>query len=141
MYSVALPALLEYLQATIFLSIIYFTFKNTFEFIASKKKLENKLPDFIFNEMLLFFPFKKLFERKNPIQRSAFCAGIIITISKMIQLIIIDFSVGLPRDIVDLSWIIISYLSCILLGFASYLFILWITSHLNNCDNKLKHKL
>ena len=122
MYSIALPALLEYLQAAIFISISYYIFKEAFEFIVSKKKLEHTLPEFKFNEKLLFFPFKKLFDLKNPIQHSAFYAGIIITISKMIQLIIIDFSVGLPKDIVDLSWIIISYLSCILLGFASYLF-------------------
>jgi len=139
MYSVALPALLEYTQAAIVITIAYFIFKGTHELIETKRKLENKLPDFIFDEKALFFPFTKLFTRHNPIQRIAFWSGIIIMASKMIQLLIIDFSVGLPTDIVDFFWIIFSYLSCVLLGFASYLFILWTMLSLNNLDIKLKY--
>lgn len=139
MYSVALPALLEYIQAAIVITIAHFLFNSTRKFIETKKKLENKLPDFQFDEKTLYFPFTKLFNLQNPIQGSAFWAGIIIMVSKMVQLLIIDFSVGLPTDIVDFFWIIFAYLSCVLLGFASYLFIIWIMLSLNNLDIKLKY--
>ncbi len=139
MYSVAIPASLEYLQAAIFIFIAYFIFKGTFEYIETKKKLENKIPNFKFDEKSVFFPFSKLLTFKNPIQRTAFWSGIIIMISKMAQLLIIDFSVGLPTDLIDFFWIIISYISCVLLGSASYLFILWIMISLNNYDIKLKY--
>ena len=108
-------------------------------FIKSKKALESQLPGYSFDERDLFFPFKKLFHLENPIQRNAFIAAIVISLSRIGQLLVNDIIAGPPVDLADFLWMVTYYLSGILLGFASYLFLLYIEIGLDRKDMKLQY--
>lgn len=140
-WALALPILLEYAQLAIITLIVYFTMKKAFLFIREKKALEGRLPDYSFNEDAVFFPFTRIFNKDNPLQRSAFGIGIVVMASKMLQLLIVDITVGLPQDLADFFWIVASYSLCVILGFASYLFTLWLLMAINSREIKLKYSL
>lgn len=138
--AVVLPLLLELVQFAVILLIIRSIMKKTDAFIAEKKSLEGKLPDYHFDEEAVFFPFQGLFGKHNPLQRSALGIGIVITVSKAIQLLINDIMIGPPEDVIDMLWMLLYYLMCVVLGFASYLGVLWGLMTLRGRELKRKYK-
>ena len=110
--------------------------KTAFDFIKEKKALEGKLPDYHFDEHSVFFPFVKLFNTQNPLQKIALWQGIVIMASKIIQIIILDISIGWPQSLLDLLWMIFTYLSFVVLGFVSYLIIIFVLIGLNSKEIK-----
>jgi len=139
MWSFAVPILLEFVQFAIVVLASNKIIKNTILFIKEQKSLKDKLPNYEFDENKVFFPFTRIWNMKNPLQKSAFGCGMIVMISKIMQLLVIDFKVGLPTDFIDFLWMVIAYSLCVLLGFASYLFIIWTLMKLNTSEIKLKY--
>lgn len=120
-----LPLLLELLQLALVLLIISRVMRRADAFIAEKKTLEGKLENYHFDEESLFFPLTSLINNQNPLQRAALWIGGLITVSKAAQLLINDILIGPPQDMTDLLWMLLYYFMCFVLGFASYLGILW----------------
>ena len=139
-WSFILPISLELIQLLIIVVISFKIVKNALDFIRSQNSLKEKLPNYEFDESKVFFPFVKVWNMQNPFQKNAFWCGCVIMISKIIQLIIIDIQVGWPADLIDFIWIITSYSLCVLLGVASYLFVVWTLIRLNMSEIKLKYK-
>lgn len=136
----AIPFLLELLMLAILLHLTNKTIGKAIFLIKEKKALEAKLPDYTFDERKVFFPFKKIFDFKNPLQKCAMYSGLIITLSKLLQLVIIDIQVGLPSSIAEFVWMVIYYSANIILGLLSYLFILWMLISIDTASVKLKYK-
>ena len=135
--TVLVPLVLEVVQLMI---VVFFTkhfIKVAFNFIKEKKTLEGKLPDYHFDERSVFFPFIKLFNMQNPLQKIAFWQGIVIMVSKIIQIIILDISIGWPQSLLDLLWMLFTYLSFVVLGFVSYLFVIFVLMGLNSKELEL----
>ena len=121
--AVIIPFILEIIQLGV---VVLFTKKimdKAFDFIKEKKTLEGKLQNYYFDENKVFFPFDKLFNMQNPLQKIALWQGVVIMVSKIIQIIIIDISIGAPQNPLDFLWMFLTYASFIILGFVSYLFI------------------
>lgn len=133
LWTVMFPLVLEIVQLIV---VVWFTKHFTskaFEFIKEKKALEGKLPNYHFDENKAFFPFVKLFDMKNPLQKIALWHGIVIAASKIVQFIIIDINIGFTTDpIIDILWMALAYISCAILGFVSYLFIIFLLISLNS---------
>ena len=120
-----LPLVLEIAQLALVLLIISRVMRQAGGFIAEKKSLEGKLENYRFDEESLFFPFTSLINKQNPFQRAALWIGGLITVSKAVQLLINDIIIGPPRSLADLLWMLLYYFMCLVLGFASYLGMLW----------------
>jgi hypothetical protein len=141
MYRIALPALYVYALLAVILFILYLIFRKVNAFVKARKATEGKNTGSVFNEKSLFYPFRKLVDLQNPLQRSAFFIAIVFTINKIVSQIITDFQIGAPTDTADLLWMIAAYISAFLLGFAAYLFIIFILIQLNNRDIKMKYEM
>lgn len=85
------------------------------------QKAAKYLENVIYDENTEIYPFKSLFNIKNPILAPIFC-GIIITLSVLIlQRLYADFvMIGLPSSFFEIIEIAISYISDIILGFIGY---------------------
>lgn len=134
-----MPLVLELAQLVIIILISHLVMKRVFAFIKEKKALEGKLDNYSFNENAVFFPFVKLWNKDNPLQKIAFWYGIVIMASKMLQLLSIDIVVGLPTSLADFLWMFAAYSLCVILGFATYLFVVWLLMKLNAKEIKLKY--
>jgi len=66
------------------------------------------------------FPFTSVINRKNPLQNAAIRIGILLSASRMLTRLLYDLNVGLPSDLADLLWMILYYLSDILIGVIFY---------------------
>ena len=130
--AVLVPLVLEIVQLLIVVFLTKHFIKVAFNFIKEKKALEGKLPDYHFDERSVFFPIVKLFNKQNPLQKIAFWQGIVIMASKIIQIIILDISIGWPQSMLDLLWMIFTYLSFVVLGFVSYLIVIFVLMSLNS---------
>ena len=139
-WSFALPIALELAQLLIIVIIAWKIIQNALNFIKQQNSLKENLPNYKFDENKVFLPFTKIWNMQNPFQKSAFWCGFVIMASKVIQLLIIDIQVGLPTDLTDFLWIITAYSLCVLLGFASYLFTIWMLIKLNMSEIKLQYK-
>jgi len=139
--SVAFPLMLEIVQLIVVVLFAKRFTNKALEFIKEKKALEGKLPNYHFDEHEVFFPFVKLFNTKNPLQKIALWHSIVIAFSKIIQFIIIDINIGFTTNIAtDLLWMAWAYTSCVILGLISYLFIIFVLINLNSKEMKLKYK-
>lgn len=134
--TVLVPLVLEVVQLLIVVLFTKHLIKTAFDFIKEKKALEGKLPGYHFDEHSVFFPFVKLFNTQNPLQKIALWQGIVIMASKIIQIIILDISIGWPQSLLDLLWMIFTYLSFVVLGFVSYLIIIFVLIGLNSKEIK-----
>ncbi len=122
-YMVAIPVLIICAIHAVILLIIYVVFKNKG---ASSDKTA-------------ILPFKKLFSRKNHLQRAALYISTLFSASQIVNLIITDLMLGAPSGPGEILWMVISYLTSLLLLPASYLFILYILISLNNKDIRMKY--
>ncbi len=136
MYSFALPALLECMQLAIVILIIYFVIQKANAYIVEKKKIKQTLAEYQFEADSLFFPFTKMIDKNNPLQLITLRTSLVVLLSKMVQFIIIDISLGLPTNTSGWISILIAYTSCLLLGILSYLFIVWMLIFFHNNDLK-----
>lgn len=125
-YSVVIPILLDTMMLAIVLATAITINKKYVLFVKKQKSLENKLPDYKFDESILYFPIRKLWNKDNALQQTLFYTSIVIIFSQAVQLFIVDLQAGLPKNLIDFIWIITSYSMCVLLGIASYLFMLYI---------------
>ncbi len=140
MYRVAIPALYVYALLAVILLILYFVFRKVNAFLKSKETTAVKNPGASFDKNLVFYPFRKLFNLQNPLQRSAFFISIVFTVNKIVSQIITDIQIGAPTDTADLLWMVAAYISAFILGLAVYLFIIFILIQLNNRDIRMKHE-
>ncbi len=123
MYMVAIPVLIICAIHAIILLIIYVVFKNTGD--SSDKAA--------------ILPFKKLYSRENHLQRVALYISTLFAASQIVNLIITDLSIGAPSNLGELLWMVVSYLTSLLMLPASYLFIIYILISLNNKDIRMKY--
>lgn len=137
--SLALPLLLDFALLAIVLAITFALEARVSRFVREKKALEGHLSGYAFDERGLFFPFKKLFDHDNPIQRNIFYVSITVTASRVAQLLISDIIAGPPVDFIDFLWMALYYISGLLLGFASYLFMLYLATSFDCRDMKMKY--
>ncbi len=125
-YSIGISAVLEILQ---FLIIIFVTkkyidkYKSLMEIInkAAARVGDENMPDYS------PIPFKKLIDLKNPLQKSAFTTGAIITGIRILMLLINDFSMS--SSIVGITnWAVFigAYVLEIAVGFIGYFFMLYV---------------
>lgn len=81
------------------------------------------------------FPFTKLFSLKNPLQRSAIAAMIVIIVFGVTTLLIPDVLYGgLPQDLIDAFWIAIYYGSAILSGLIGYFIMIFVFNRFDIAD-------
>ena len=77
-------------------------------------------------EELEVFPFKKLFNLKNPLQRGAFISGVVVSVLRLANLFISDISKGIFfNDIGGALLFIGGYLLEILIGVIGYFFMIY----------------
>lgn len=138
--AIALPLILELAQFAIVILLIRATMQRVDEFIAEKKALVGKLEGYSFDEEALFFPFRTLINKQNPLQRAAFMTGVVIALSKALQLLINDIVIGPPQSLEDLLWMILYYSMCLVVGFLSYLGMLWGLMSMRSRELKRKYK-
>ena len=136
--AILVPLVLEIVQLIIVVLFTKHFINMAFDFIKEKKSLEDKLPSYHFDEHSFFFPFVKLFNMQNPLQKIAFWQGVIIMASKILQIIILDISIGWPQSLLDLLWMVFTYLSFVILGVVSYLLIIFVLMSLNSKEIKLR---
>lgn len=126
-----LQMVLDIAQFAVVLIIIRSVMRRTNEFIAEKKSLEGKLEGYHFDEEALFFPFRSLIDRQNPLQRSALWIGVMITVTRAAQQLESDlffavkYGLDIPDSIVDLIGLVLGYVLTAVVGFAFYLGMLW----------------
>lgn len=139
-----LQLVLDIAQFAVVLIIIRSVMRRTDEFIAEKKSLEGKLEGYHFDEEALFFPFRSLIDRQNPLQRSALWIGVMITVTRAAQQLesdlfyAIEHGIDIPDSIVDLIGLALGYILTAVVGFAFYLGMLWGLMTLRGHDLKLR---
>lgn len=72
-------------------------------------------------ERVALFPFERLFDLDNPVQKSAFVASLAITVPRIFSRIIYDIVIGLPSDLKDALWMVAYYLLDVVTGVIGYL--------------------
>lgn len=139
-YSVVLPFLLDAVMLAV-VTVITLRINGKAALYAEKqRRLAEKLPDHVFDERCVYFPIKKLWNRENPMQRIIVWVGVVVAVSQALQLLSVDIQIGLPADVTDLIWMISAYLMCVLLGAATYLFMLYMLIILNRMDVESKYE-
>lgn len=83
-------------------------------------------------------PFEGLFSLSNPLQRSAFCSGIVIGVCRILSRFYYDLQWGSPENIPEIMQMTIYYFSDILEGFLVYLIMtyLFMTFYLKEENKK-----
>ena len=84
------------------------------------------------------FPFRKILDTDNPIQRAALAATLTITIPRIVSRIIFDIAVGFPTSIPDLLWMIVYYLLDIVTGVVGYLVMVYVIMSIEQKHRKLR---
>ncbi len=139
-YRIALPSLYIYAIMALILLIVYLVFRKAGALIKNKNAASVKTSDAASDGKRFFYPFIKLFSKENPLQKSALWIAVIFALNKLSSQILTDIDIGAPTDTADLLWMIAAYISCFLLGFASYLFLLFILIQLDIRDIKMKYE-
>lgn len=67
------------------------------------------------------FPFKSIYSKANPLQSSALVAGIILAALKIFSRLLYDIYIGLPTSLSDMVWMIVYYVSDVLICAIVYL--------------------
>ncbi len=99
-------------------------------FLISNASLKN-----VRASKIALIPFNRFYSSENPLQASALKVGILLAAVKVVTRLVYDFSYGLPQSIIDALWMLVYYLSDILICFVIYLISLLIFIKL---DKKLK---
>lgn len=138
LYSFGISGVLEITQflAVIFASKAYIDRHKKMEEIVSKASKTvgsaDGAPD------LSVLPFKKIFNLKNPLQRSAFISSVIVSAVRIVMLLINDISKGIYA--VDLGGYLIligGYLLEIVIGVIGYMFMLYVFITLGQKENNI----
>lgn len=79
---------------------------------------------------VLFAP-KKLFSLSNPLSSSAAVIAALLSLSKIATRVIYDISYGAPTSFTDTLWMIVAYLSDLIIAVIFYLVAMLIFLHLN----------
>mgnify|MGYP004667532643 CR=1 FL=1 len=74
----------------------------------------------------LLFPFHRIWNWRNPVQRSALCAGIVTTGLRWLSRMIYDIGYGAPTDFLDVTWMVVYYVLDAVIGVVGYLAMLGI---------------
>ncbi len=138
--SILIPMLLELLQYFVVLLIAYKILSKHFDFIEGKRRADKRLGRKTSGDGI--YPFKSLFDLKNPMLKCGLWAGIIVAITKVAQRILYDvlYTVmfGLPR-LAEIPVMIVYYVSDVVFGAACYFaFVLILMLFL---EKKLKREL
>lgn len=94
---------------------VFFTYKIT--------KANSELA---IKERVALFPFLKLFDLNNPVQKSAFVASLAITVPRIVSRIIYDIVIGFPASLKDVLWMIAYYLLDTVTGLVGYLIMIFL---------------
>lgn len=115
---------LTYLIIELFvLALLFFIFILIFKKAPSRKNL---------------IPFSHMIDLKNPLQKSALAAAVIISAFKIISRIIYDFFYGAPQSLSDFLWMVGYYASDIFIGVIAYFVIIYFLLHFDSKAEKLK---
>ena len=133
--------LIYYILDMVWLSVIVIStdkiFRRYYEIRASVGKAAANLSLKLGDEYEIF-PFKKLLDKNNPLQRSALVMGILMGSVHMLTRIIYDIFYGLPTTLADALWMITYYLSDIVTAFIMYVVALFIFMKYNEKHNPEK---
>lgn len=80
------------------------------------------------------FPFKKLFDLDNPMQRSAFFGALTICVLRVLTRIVYDITLGMPDSILEVLVMVGYYSLDIVVGVMCYFAEIWILMGLNEKD-------
>ena len=129
--------LIQYLIVSAF-ALIVISKKNKLSEISRKSASKIGVE---FDKRTLFFPFKKLFDIKNPMFLTAFVTSITVAIIKIVpNRLIYDIWVGLPTSILDGLWMFIAYATDILFCVLGYFVMIYVFSKADTKDLALKIK-
>lgn len=107
------------------------------EFTKSKKSKKRKQAETEAKKLSYVLPLSKIFDRLNPLQRSALKMSILVFAIKIFSRLLNDISYGAPTSFGEVLVMIVYYLSDIIYGAVAYLIALLVFSFLYE---KLKEK-
>ena len=96
-----------------------------------------------FDKRTLFFPFKKIFSLKNPMQLSAFVTAITVAVIKIVpnRLLYDILIAGFPTGITDGIWMFVAYATDIIFCVLGYFIMIYVFSKSDTKDLTLRIKL
>ncbi len=124
----------------IFFNIIYFIIDLLILLISSvlisstskkyyrQRSAQNKAKTLFGNEIKTeistedFYPFQKIFDKKNPLQVCLLKISVFFSLSKILSRLLFDLGAGAPNDWKDFLWMVVYYLSDLIFGAVFYIF-------------------
>jgi hypothetical protein len=86
----------------------------------------------------MYFPISSVFDINNPIAKAALYAAIVPSAFKLLSRLIYDFSYGAPRGLVDLLWMVSSYVLDLLALLVGYVLLVMLVSRTYQLELKIK---
>ncbi|MBE6600786.1 MAG: hypothetical protein E7640_06300 [Ruminococcaceae bacterium] len=133
--SFAANVLLELLQYGIVIFIIVRIIRKAMPAFMLRKKQLEKLGDKEFSLRECVFPFEKIYEKKNPLQKAALGTAIAVAALRVAQRLVYDVFVGgVPTALDDIIWVAVYYIGSLLILALGYLFMLLVLMKLDASD-------
>jgi len=108
--------------------ITYFLTVSTAKNYYRKRTLKTKAKSLFGNDTALelslddFYPFKKIFEKSNPLQLCLGKIAILFSAIKILSRLIFDLGIGAPKDLGEFLIMVAYYLSDLIFGIVFYVF-------------------
>ena len=124
---------LFYLLGDLLLVLItYLLTSSTAKAYYRKRAVKAKAKSLFANDTTLdikqedFYPFKKIFDKANPLQRCLLKIAILFSATKILSRLLFDIGYGAPKDFGEFLLMLAYYLSDLLLGLVFYIFAIFI---------------
>jgi hypothetical protein len=129
---------LELLQYAIIYVIAMLFTRRFNRYIAVMRQGASRLRGVQIDRRKFAFPFRKIPLKNDPIRITSLVAAALVSVVRVVNRMIYDFSYGAPTDTIDLLWMIWGYTLDILIGVLGYWVMLYIIIRLSKNSQKKK---